>query len=81
MLLYGCLVPHLRSSLTHLQGLALGILATAGIAGPIGWVVGGLVEALFAILPGLFEEPKGRPHVDNTTEIIQWVMFGDADHT
>jgi hypothetical protein len=62
-------------------GLALGSLATAAVGGPIGWLVGGLVTALFAILPGLFKSAKIMPEVDNITHIIQYKMFGDALHT
>lgn len=58
-------------------GLAIGLLD----AGPIGWIVGGLVAAFFAILPGLFEKKYDPGQVDQTDKIIQWTMFGDRDHT
>jgi len=51
-------------------GLALGVLATAAVGGPIGWLVGGLVTALFAIFPGLFKSAKNIPELDNITHII-----------
>jgi len=62
-------------------GLALGVFATAAVGGPIGWLVGGLVIALFAILPGLFKPAKIMPEVDNITHIIQYKMFSDALQT
>ncbi|KAI9678010.1 MAG: hypothetical protein M1817_005954 [Caeruleum heppii] len=62
-------------------GLVLGVVATLAIAGPVGWIVGGLISALFAILPGAFKKSKPVPPINNTTQILQWVMFGDKDHT
>ena len=48
---------------------------------PVGWVLGGIVAALFAILPGLFNAPKPAGHITNVQEVIQWKFFGDRDHT
>ncbi|KAI9676942.1 MAG: hypothetical protein M1817_006781 [Caeruleum heppii] len=62
-------------------GLVLGVAATLAVAGPVGWVLGGLVSALFAILPGLFKKHKKQPSVEDATQVIQWAFFGDKDHT
>ncbi|KAI9674491.1 MAG: hypothetical protein M1817_001829 [Caeruleum heppii] len=63
-------------------GLALGVVAGMAIAGPVGWIVGGLISALFAILPGLFgKKRKNPPPLDDKTQILQWAVFGDKDHT
>lgn len=58
-------------------GLAIGLLD----AGPIGWIVGGIVAAFFAILPGLFAKKYDPGQIDQPEKIIQWTMFGDRDHT
>ncbi|KAL8838552.1 MAG: hypothetical protein Q9170_002094 [Blastenia crenularia] len=62
-------------------GLALGIAATIAVAGPVGWLLGGLVSALFAILPGLFSEEHGLPRINNMTETIQYKMLGQPHFT
>ncbi|KAI9670043.1 MAG: hypothetical protein M1817_004523 [Caeruleum heppii] len=62
-------------------GLALGVAATMAVAGPVGWVLGGLISALFAILPGLFKAKKKPPPLEDRTQILQWTFFGDRDHT
>ena len=50
--------------------------------GPIGWLVGGLITAFFAILPRLFGgHVAKKPKNNNITQIIQYQMFGDASHT
>lgn len=62
-------------------GLALGIAATAVIAGPVGWIVGAIVSLFFAILPGLFSSKTNFPLANNMTQTIRFQMFGDAYHT
>ena len=49
--------------------------------GPIGWLVAGLITAMFAILPGLFGHTKTQPNNKNITQITQYQMFGDGGHT
>ncbi|KAK4697792.1 COMPASS component SWD3, partial [Lecanoromycetidae sp. Uapishka_2] len=62
-------------------GLAAGIAAGFALSGPIGWIVGGAIAALFAILPSLFQ--GSNPPADRTDiqGIIQWKLFGNKDHT
>ncbi|KAI9682124.1 MAG: hypothetical protein M1817_000178 [Caeruleum heppii] len=62
-------------------GLILGVVAAAAVAGPVGFILGGLIGVLFAILPGLFKAQKPKPPIDDTTQIVQFAMFGDKDHT
>ncbi|KAI9825825.1 MAG: hypothetical protein M1832_000765 [Thelocarpon impressellum] len=66
-----------------LSGIAitLGAVAVAmGSAPMIGWIMGGLA-IFFSILPGFLEKVHGVPHRTEASKIIQWVMFGDAEHT
>ncbi|KAL8847515.1 MAG: hypothetical protein Q9221_007443 [Calogaya cf. arnoldii] len=61
-------------------GLALGVVTGFTVAGPVGWIVGGPISALFAILPGVIssqDSPK-LARVDNMTEVIQYTMFGQS---
>ncbi|KAI9673996.1 MAG: hypothetical protein M1817_002202 [Caeruleum heppii] len=69
-----------RTAAIGAVGLAAGVASALAIAGPIGWVFGGVVSLFFAILPGLFDL-KEPPSPRNVTQIIQWAMFGDKDHT
>lgn len=62
-------------------GLVLGAVASFAIAGPVGWIVGGLISALFAILPGLFKSKPHLPAVADNIGILQYAFFGDATHT
>lgn len=62
-------------------GLALGVAASLTLAGPVGWIVGGLISALFAILPGLFKSKPHLPAVADNVGILQYAFFGDATHT
>ena len=62
-------------------GLFLTALAVTAAEGPVGWLVGGLA-ALFSILPSFFSKPASAfPSINNTTEILQYAMFGDINHT
>ena len=62
-------------------GLAFGLLTALLIPGPVGWLLGGLA-AFFYTLPTLFTHPTSDfPHANNATEIIQYAMFGDLQHT
>ncbi|MCJ1275368.1 hypothetical protein MMC21_003171 [Puttea exsequens] len=62
--------------------LILGTAAVLAADGPIGWLLGGLITAFFAILPKLFGGHKAaQPYNNNITQIIQYQMFGDAKHT
>ena len=63
-----------------IAGLVAGVAASLAIAGPLGWFVGGLVTALFAILPSLVNY-KAPPSITNVVQILQYSMFGDAGHT
>lgn len=62
-------------------GLALGAVASLALAGPVGWIVGGLISALFAILPGLFKNKPHLPAVADRQAVLQYAFFGDATHT
>ena len=62
-------------------GLVLGLAATEAIGGPIGFIVGGLLSAVFSILPGLFDLFKDPPPSNNLTKILQFIFFGDQDIT
>ncbi|KAL9602195.1 MAG: hypothetical protein Q9179_002621 [Wetmoreana sp. 5 TL-2023] len=62
-------------------GLAAGIAAGTAVSGPLGWIVGGAVAALFAILPGLFDDTHQPADRTDVQGIIQWKLFGDKDHT
>ncbi|KAI9676003.1 MAG: hypothetical protein M1817_000746 [Caeruleum heppii] len=63
-------------------GLALGAAASLALgAGPVGWIVGGVLSVFFAILPMAFHKPKPAAPINNVTQIIQRAMFGDKDHT
>ena len=62
-------------------GVVLGIAAMAALEGPVGWVVAGFIS-LIAILPSLFtSQAQDAPPIDNVSQMIQYVMFGDKDHT
>ncbi|KAI9893490.1 MAG: hypothetical protein M1814_006787 [Vezdaea aestivalis] len=63
-----------------LASLAVGVVTSLLIAGPVGIVIGALLGALFAILPGLFDA-KADPPSNNPAQIIQYASFGDKDHT
>ena len=43
-------------------------------------MVGGIVAALFAILPSLFDA-KFAAHTGNGEKIVRFKFFGDRDHT
>ena len=61
--------------------LVLGAAALAFGATPIGLLLGGLA-IFFAILPVLFEHAQAQlPAARNATQIIQYAMFGDINHT
>ena len=62
-------------------GLAAGLVAGLLVTGPLGWVIGGAIAALFAILPGLFKDQHPPAKITDLQGIIQWKMFGDASHT
>ena len=67
---------------SFMQSLILGTAAVLAADGPIGWLLGGLITAFFAILPKLFGGHKAaQPYNNNITQIIQYQMFGDAKHT
>ena len=61
-------------------GIALGVAASLAVAGPVGWIVGGAIAALFAILPGLFKK-KSTPNIGDRQAILQYAFFGDPTHT
>ena len=71
---------YLGSSM-QLAGMVLGIVTAFSLEGPIGWLLGGAIATLFSILPGLFKEPPQPPPINNVTQIVQFKMFGDKDHT
>ncbi|KAL8714418.1 MAG: hypothetical protein Q9220_001751 [cf. Caloplaca sp. 1 TL-2023] len=60
-------------------------IITAALAGaeggPIGIMLGTAIGILFSILPGLFKPIVKPPLVTNTTQIVQFKMFGQANHT
>lgn len=62
-------------------GLALGVVASLAVAGPVGWIVGGLISTLFAILPGLFKSKPHLPAIADNVGTLQYAFFGDATHT
>ncbi len=62
-------------------GLAAGLAVGFLVAGPLGWVIGGAIAALFAILPGLFKDQHPPAKITDVQGILQWTMFGDATHT
>lgn len=62
-------------------GMALGLAASLAVAGPVGWIFGGLIAALFAILPGLFKSKPHLPGIADRQGILQYSFFGDATHT
>ncbi|MCJ1486192.1 hypothetical protein MMC06_006368 [Schaereria dolodes] len=65
-----------------LAGLIVGAAELAFVsAGPVGWLIDGIITTFFALLPKLFEKPKPKPLNYNATQIIQYSMFGDALHT
>lgn len=62
-------------------GAVLGVAAMAALEGPVGWVVAGFIS-LIAILPSLFtSQAPDPPPLDNVSQMIQYVMFGDKNHT
>ena len=64
-----------------IAGLLAGAAAASSIGGPVGWLFAGFI-ALFSILPGFFTQSAPQyPSANNTTEIIQYAMFGDKTHT
>lgn len=64
-----------------LVGALLGVAAMALLEGPVGWIVAGFIS-LIAILPSLFtSHASDPPPLDNVSQMIQYVMFGDKDHT
>ena len=62
-------------------GLIAGLAAGFAASGPVGWIIGGAIAALFAILPGLFQDQHPPASIHDVAGIIQWKMFGDASHT
>ena len=71
-----------------IAGVFAGAAVEAGVdagliaAGPIGWVVAGVVALVFAVLPFIFIHPKKKePQRENVQQILQWVLFGDRDRT
>ena len=61
-------------------GLTLGVAASL-FEGPVGWVMAA-IGIMFSILPA--HAPGGGhnyPERDNAQRIIQYAMFGDAEHT
>ena len=61
-------------------GLGLGIAATLAVAGPVGWIFGAAIAALFAILPGIFKRKK-VPKIGDRQAILQFAYFGDPEHS
>lgn len=65
-------------------GIAIGAafqIASAEL-GPLGWVIGGLLSAFLAIIPGLaMDNYDHQPWVVDVQGILQWSFFGDAEHT
>jgi len=61
-------------------GIALGAAASLAFVGPVGWIIGGAIAALFAILPGLFKK-KDVPSISDRQAILQYAFFGDPTHT
>ena len=62
-------------------GLAAGLAVGFAVTGPLGWIIGGAIAALFAILPGLFQDQHPPAKITDIQGILQWKMFGDASHT
>ena len=60
--------------------IAVGILASLLIAGPIGELVGTALAVLLPFLPALFDV-KEPGHSSNVTEILQFAFFGDRSIT
>ena len=61
-------------------GTAIGVAAGL-VAGLAGIVLGLFLGPLFAILPGMFNEPKPPPPKGDTQKILQWRWFGDSEVT
>ena len=61
-------------------GLALGAAISMAGAGPVGWIVGGIIAALFTILPGAWEK-KNIAAIGDRVGILQYAFFGDSTHT
>lgn len=74
-------VPTTQTKTDLAKGLGAGLVAATLLDGPVGWLVGGLVAAFFAILPGLFSHQAAMPSKGNIAEAIQYKFFGDASHT
>lgn len=66
-----------------LVGVGIGLTFEIFLAefGPIGWLVGAVVSALFFGLPGTIDPTKNYAHAGETQEIIQYTFFGDAKVT
>lgn len=61
-------------------GIVLGAAISLAEAGPVGWIVGGIVAALFAILPGAWQK-KHIAAIGDKVGILQYAFFGDSTHT
>ena len=61
-------------------GVALGTVAGLMAAGPVGWIFGGAIATLFAILPGIWKKPHVAS-IGDKQAIVQYKFFGDSTHT
>lgn len=59
--------------------IAPGAAASLAFAGPVGWIIGGVVTAFFAILYGLFKT-KDVARISDRQAILQYAIFGDPTH-
>ena len=61
-------------------GVVLGTVTALLLAGPVGWIMGAAVGALFAILPAIWHKPHVAA-IDDKQAIVQYKFFGDSTHT
>ena len=70
------------TSMAVIAGRLVPIILDAFLeAGPIGVLFGTALALLFIILPGVFTVLPEPPPITNNTQILQYVFFGDSNHT
>ena len=64
-----------------LASFIAGVAVAALASDPMGLLLAGMVTVFFAILPGAFQSQAKPPSISNTTQILQWAVFGDSSHS